>query len=352
MKPIPFMYKGTHVSLIIDGKTKIITKDDLNFIPLIDALKKGNWELVQELSDVKQVIVKMSNGRVKIHDDGTVLLDNKPIKNALTVRMITMLEEGFDVSPLMKFLENVNDNPLDTAKDELYLFLEACNIPITDDGHFLAYKSVREDYKDIYTGTFDNFIGRTVSMPREQVNHSRYETCQDGLHVCSESYIPQYGGGVGKRVVIVKVNPKDVVAVPSDYHNAKMRVCEYLVVDELKDWYTDRLKSHFVSSEPPTVYGEDTHTEDDVDFEDPDFEDDDTDDETLAEYKAWVNADSGRPVVAAASDDLPQAKVDQIKKVRLMGGQKFTKTAIAEVTGLSRRQVGRILTGEAWKTIK
>jgi len=30
--------------------------------------------------------------------------------------------------------------------------------------------------------------------------------------------------------VLVKVNPKDVVSVPVDYNNTKMRVCRYEVI--------------------------------------------------------------------------------------------------------------------------
>jgi hypothetical protein len=36
--------------------------------------------------------------------------------------------------------------------------------------------------------------------------------------------------------VVVKVNPADVIAVPNDYGNAKMRVCQMEVLRE----YTDR----------------------------------------------------------------------------------------------------------------
>jgi Ran GTPase-activating protein (RanGAP) involved in mRNA processing and transport len=37
----------------------------------------------------------------------------------------------------------------------------------------------------------------------------------------------------------VKVNPRDVVAVPVDYNNAKMRVCEYVVLSVVTNENTD-----------------------------------------------------------------------------------------------------------------
>jgi hypothetical protein len=33
--------------------------------------------------------------------------------------------------------------------------------------------------------------------------------------------------------MVCKVNPKNVVSIPADYNNSKMRVCEYEVIDEL-----------------------------------------------------------------------------------------------------------------------
>jgi len=37
----------------------------------------------------------------------------------------------------------------------------------------------------------------------------------------------------GERIVIVKINPADVVSIPSDYNDAKGRTCRYEVIGEL-----------------------------------------------------------------------------------------------------------------------
>ncbi|UQJ95396.1 rIIB protein [Klebsiella phage CPRSB] len=88
---------------------------------------------------------------------------------------------------------------------------------------------MRDNYKDLATGKFDNSPGVTVSMPRNMVDEDKTRTCSTGLHVAAKSYLPHYGGGVG-RVIQVKVDPADVVAIPVDYNNAKMRVCRYKVM--------------------------------------------------------------------------------------------------------------------------
>jgi hypothetical protein len=78
------------------------------------------------------------------------------------------------------------ENPSYRAVNELYGFLEKNRLPITPDGHFLAYKKVRDDYKDIHSGTMDNSVGKIVEMERNQVNDDKNQTCSSGLHFCSE----------------------------------------------------------------------------------------------------------------------------------------------------------------------
>jgi hypothetical protein len=68
-------------------------------------------------------------------------------------------------------------------------------------------------------------------MPRNQVDEDKDRTCSHGLHFCAQSYLSQYHGGNGK-VVIVKINPADVCAIPSDYANAKGRCSKYLVFSD------------------------------------------------------------------------------------------------------------------------
>ena len=111
-------------------------------------------------------------------------------------------------------------------------FLVANDIEITDDGHFIAWKVVTKDYKDCRTGRFDNSPGVVVKMERNQVDEDDERTCSAGLHVCSKSYISYFQGG-SDRIVSVKVHPRDVVSIPVDYGDAKMRTCEYLVLEDV-----------------------------------------------------------------------------------------------------------------------
>jgi hypothetical protein len=108
--------------------------------------------------------------------------------------------------------------------------LEKNNLPITSDGHFLAYKKVRKDFKDCHTGTMDNSVGKIVEMERHEVDDNANNTCSNGLHFCSKEYLNHFGG---ERTVIVKINPADVVSIPTDYDFSKGRACRYEVIGEL-----------------------------------------------------------------------------------------------------------------------
>ena len=70
-------------------------------------------------------------------------------------------------------------------------------------------------------------------MSRKECDKERDNVCSTGLHFCSLEYLPNFGSSSnGERTVIVKVNPKDVTSIPSDYNMSKGRCCEYEVVGE------------------------------------------------------------------------------------------------------------------------
>jgi hypothetical protein len=76
----------------------------------------------------------------------------------------------------------------------------------------------------------NNSVGQVVEMERNTVDDDKDRTCSSGLHFCSQSYLAHFGG---ERTVIVKINPRDVVSIPSDYNDAKGRACRYEVIGEL-----------------------------------------------------------------------------------------------------------------------
>ncbi len=225
----PFVIQGNNVTVVIGNKPHTISKTHITYQKVVDAIKAGDWEQVKEIIDPKKVVLNYGAGNVSIQGE-KLFWKNEELNSELARRMVAMLQEGFDIAPFVAFMENLFQNPSKRAVDELYGFLEKNNLPLTPDGHFLAYKKVRNNFMDVHSGTMDNSVGKIVEMERNRVDDNKDNTCSTGLHFCGMSYLNHFGG---ERTVIVKVNPRDVVSIPSDYNGAKGRACRYEVVGEL-----------------------------------------------------------------------------------------------------------------------
>jgi hypothetical protein len=178
---------------------------------------------------------------------------------------------------MASFMENLMSNSSKRAVDELYGFLEKNNLPITPDGHFLAYKRVRDNYFDVHSGTMDNSVGKIVEMERNEVDDNKDRTCSAGLHFCSHSYLGHFGGD---RVVIVKINPRDVVSIPSDYNDSKGRACRYEVIGEVGNNPDDGTEFTKPVQRNANSVTTDSEWEWDADGVEEDFVDDAWEDET------------------------------------------------------------------------
>ena len=240
----PFLIQGDNVVVVIDNKPHTINKTHITYQKVVDAIKAGDWEAVKESIEPKKVVLNYGNGNVSIQGE-TLMWKGKELHTTLAVKMIDMLKEGFPIEPMVLFMDNLYQNPSKRAVDELYGFLEKGNLPITPDGHFLAYKKVRANYLDCHSGTMDNSVGKIVEMERYDVDDNKDNTCSTGLHFCSKDYLNSFGG---ERTVIVKINPRDVVSIPSDYNQTKGRACRYEVVGEIDQDKADAAFTQSVQS--------------------------------------------------------------------------------------------------------
>jgi hypothetical protein len=207
------------------------------------------------------------------------------------------MSKGLPFQPLVNFLNNIMENPSMQSQKELYDFLEHEHLPITEDGHFLAYKAVRSDFKDKYRGVFDNSVGNVCTMQRAKVDDDRGRGCSNGLHAGALNYVAHYGSlEAGDRIVIVKINPKDVVSVPSDSNCEKLRTCSYEVVGEYEG---ELLKPLYKANFSEDDYGDDDEDDylndydesywDQFDDEDEDEDDLDSDEEDEMDEEGFYN---------------------------------------------------------------
>lgn len=226
------------LSVFYLGKTYVVGKDHINYSAVMKAVQINDYSAIDTLANMSNAVINFGIGRLIIRE-GVVYYNDEQLHGAIVATILKLIRDGFGIENLEKFLSNLELNPSRMAVQELYGFLEIGNLPITPDGCFLAYKKVRDDYMDIHSGAFSNTIGSVCSMPRNKVDDDSTRTCSTGLHVCSYGYLQHFGGTTGYRVVICKINPKDVVSIPIDYNFTKMRVCEYTVIAEDTE-YTEK----------------------------------------------------------------------------------------------------------------
>jgi len=200
---------------------------------LLDAIRECRWEDVPKIADKAYAIKVQSDGRFEVKDDW-VYIGERKLPDSLSKRLLEYVKRELPIEPLLKFWDNLLENPSYHSVQQLHGFLEANNHGLTPDGCFLAYRSVRSDYLDKHTGTMDNSPGKVVRMPRNEVDENPKVDCSNGLHVADFKYAESFGGG-GDKLMVVKVNPRDVVAVPDAYGQQKMRVCQFEVLSEVRE---------------------------------------------------------------------------------------------------------------------
>lgn len=229
---VSYIITDNNVTVNYDGETHIVKRSDGLADRLIRAVKENRLNEIPALVSTAKRIEVLSKGAFVVRA-GRVQVNGVDAPQVLSDKIVRFSNDGLPFKPLLKFAEKLQANPSFRAVNELFSFLEKNDHPLTETGNFLAYKRVRSDFKDIHSGTFDNSVGNTCEVPRNMVDEDCNRTCSNGLHVASWHYAhTQFASSNPETDVMleVEINPADVVAVPVDYQNSKMRVCKYKVL--------------------------------------------------------------------------------------------------------------------------
>ena len=233
-----YVISGDRAYVSINGATTFVQKDsDPHFHEIIAAIRNEDVEEVNRLILLgEQRLGKLAISR------SSVKFDTTSLHPAFAKAYLYAAKAGKDAIEL--FFKNVAQNPNPESQADLANFLLRNALPITDRGTFLAYRYINGNFFDCHTGTMDNMIGNSVEMPREECDSDREKTCSRGLHVCHYTYL----GTETRQTIhtVVEINPRDVVAVPTDYNGAKMRVCRFRVLSTVRH-FASKLK---VDSDP------------------------------------------------------------------------------------------------------
>lgn len=230
---VNFHVLNNSLVLNYNGKTEVISRSDTRFQRVYEAIKEGRFDDIPALVEIE---MHLEGTGLELRD-GLLFDGDSALPEALNKRILAFRDEGLPYKHLLQFWDNVKKNPSFNSRQMLFAFLEHNGHPITQDGCFIAYRGVTEDFKDKHSGKFDNSPGSICEMSRDQVDDNPNNTCSHGLHVACFAYAKDFGS----KLVEVKVNPTDVVAVPTDYNGTKMRVCKFEVVQECQGIRTETL---------------------------------------------------------------------------------------------------------------
>lgn len=222
---IKFQVTETAVTVILDGKPVSVSKGQPNYKPLVTALMTEDWDAVQSLLTVKAQVAAWSDGAFRAQGS-QIFYGEEVLPEALADQILKALKEGASPDRYLRFWERLALNPSHRSVSQLFAFLAHQNIGISPAGTILAYKGITSDSKDQHTRSFDNTPGQVLQMDRRRVSDDPRQACHFGFHVGAWGYASTFSA----QVVLCEVDPADVVCVPYDHGEQKMRVCRYKVL--------------------------------------------------------------------------------------------------------------------------
>lgn len=301
---LPHILTGQSLTVLLDGRSVAIPRSHANFDAIVEAIQADDVDALRTQIDVKQAVTTWSTGRITI-EDRVLSYNGEELNTGLTRKIIEFIRDGDErlATPLLNFLDKVMLNPSRRAVQGLYDWVAASEMPIHEDGDILAWKIVQGDYFDYYSKMLDHSPGNVVEKPRNQCDEDADVTCSYGIHFCSFKYLPQYyQGDESRRIMLVKIDPADVVAIPREYDTAKGRCCKLTVVQQVKEpegffptrtVYFEDTNSKFRVGQKWSDNEGDVHTITSVD-----------DDEVVTEYcgSRWIFDEDGRSTWASLEE--------------------------------------------------
>ncbi|MGN6820579.1 MAG: hypothetical protein ACTHJR_18130 [Sphingomonas sp.] len=230
---------GKTITVVADFKPHVIAETHPNYTKIKQMVNDPATTEAQilPLLDIPKAIETFTGNLVQVKN-GKLYYKGFEVRNSLAQTILRFVHSGDEAAagPLKLLMEKVQQNPDPRVRDDLYDWLVAAKLPITPDGDVLAWKAVREDYRSIHSPhdeRFDHRPGNFVEQDRSECDPNPNQTCSSGLHFCAADYLREGYRSGGNRLVIVKINPEDIVAFPNDYHLRKGRAAKYQVVGEI-----------------------------------------------------------------------------------------------------------------------
>lgn len=266
---------GTANHAVSDFKSGVVTNEELASA-LFDSVN-----LIAKVENKLTTVTGVIDGRMRV-EGNSVTIDGDSIDPILESHILRLLradgtpKDHVNWTSFARFVENLYANMNENVRKQLFGWMSyeqatGRGFTITPDGCFIGYKGckVGEDGTPMsintgtaiadgvrYNGAIPNKVGTIVEMARGDVQDDPAVGCSVGLHVGTYDYASNWARGV---LLTVKVNPRDVVSVPTECNAQKIRTCRYEILETTEVAYTE-----------PTWGDDDEYDEDDYWGEDED----------------------------------------------------------------------------------
>ena len=185
-------------------------------------------------------------------ENGVIKFGEYVLEETLSNHILSLLDDnntpkdGKLWKSYVRFLDNLHQNVNEDIRKQLFRWMDYENkagndFGITEDGCIVGYKgcvgTVLQPMSQFtgnaivdgveVKGSIPNKVGSVIQMPRSAVEFDPSVGCSVGLHVGTRDYAV----GWAPILLLVKVNPRDIVSVPYEVQSQKMRVCEYTVLE-------------------------------------------------------------------------------------------------------------------------
>lgn len=205
----PIIQTETSFTVFLEGKLLAFTVDHPNYEKAQQAINELRWDDLSDLVDLPTRISTFAEGRLEVRG-GSVFYKGEPLESYATQKLIERMDNGQSYSALINFLDKLMSNPSSECRERAYQFFEANpDMALFEDGDVLAYK--REGSNPYAPATtVKNELGSTVGNRNYLTNR-------------------------GARLLAVKVNPADILAVPKDHARGCLSVTCYTILAEVPE---------------------------------------------------------------------------------------------------------------------
>ncbi len=218
---ISFFYNNTPYSVTVDNPRFEQVKQSL-----INGFAYAAYEILTRANRA------FTYDGLTINSNG-VFYQGERLNGAVVDRIVELFKADKPVDRLANFLRRLMNNPSKFIYNNLYTYLEKYKLPIDEDGFVYAIKAVKHDLKSKWTDKVQYHVWGTYSEPRAILTAKDNDSyCGKGLWFGWTDFVFNYGNG-NDHVVVVKVDPANIIATPNLSGYQKIAACSLFIAKDL-----------------------------------------------------------------------------------------------------------------------